>query len=271
MSIQQLFFGTGAAVAKVTATGGTIYTDGNYKVHIFSSTGTFSISQITDSNASLDVLIIGGGSIGGSGEGAFQDYDGKTGGQGGSGAFTRLYTGLTFGSYFSVANYTATVAAQNSNSSQLNNSTASPFIATSGQAAKQGGDGGYGAAYDSDSGLCLGGATNGFAGAAGYTNTWGTTFVYGSGGGGGGGGATQGPSPCGTPGAGGSAGTGAGAGGAGGSNLSTGSVGSNATTYGSGGGGGGGAGSDENQGIVINGGVGGNGSAGAVVIRYQFQ
>lgn len=270
MSIQQLFF-SGAATAKVTATGGTVYTDGNYKVHIFSSTGTFSVSQITDSNASLDVLVIGGGSIGNNGDGAYFDFDGKSGGDGGTGSLSRLYTGLTFGSYFGVANYTATVAAQNSSGSQLNNSTASPFIATSGQAAKQGGVAGTGAVYDSAIPACTGGATAGGTGQTGYTNTWGTTFVYGSGGGGGGGGATQGGSPCTTPGAGGSAGTGGGAGGSGGSNLGTGGAGSNATTYGSGGGGGGGAGSDEDSGTVINGGAGGNGSAGAIVIRYLFQ
>ena len=267
MSIQQLFFSTGASSDKIVATGGTIYTSGNYKDHVFSSSGTFSISEINDVNASLQVLVVGGGGIGNSGTGAYFDYDGKDGGSGGNGALSRIYSGLAFGTYFNVANYSVTVGAQNTNDSQVANKTASPFICTSGQAAAQGGMNGAGAVYDSDSGLCTSSATAGSTSGAGYLYTGATSFYYGYGGGGGGGGGAQ---LCTSGAAGGASGFGEGAGGSGGNNLSPGNNGASASGYGSGGGGGG-AGSDDNNGNIINGGTGGNGSSGVVVIRYLYK
>ena len=267
MSIQQLFFNTPATGPKVVATGGTVYTDGNYKVHIFSSTSTFIVSEVNDPNASLDVLIIGGGYQGVAGESAEYDWDGKPGGAGGAGAYTRLYTGLAFGTYFHATNYTALVAAQNSSNSQLNNDV-SGFISTSGQARKLGGNGGNGAVYEPASSSCVSNTTAASAGESGYLNTWRTSFTYGSSGGGGGGGGAL--DNC-LPSNGAAGGTGAGSGNSGGAVYNNGSNGTSATTYGSGGGGGGGAGSDGDEGGLVDGGAGGNGSSGAVIIRYQYQ
>lgn len=272
MSIQQLFFGTGAAAAKVVATGGTVYTEGNYKVHVFSSTGTFSVSAINDANTTLEVIVIGGGSIGNAGGDSLYDYDGRDGGAGGPGALHRSYTSLTFGSYFDVANYTATIGGANTNNSQLNNKTASPFICTSGSAAKQGGAGGSGAWFDSSTSQCYSSSTAGGSGQGSYSINWlssnlGTIYVAGAGGGGGGGGSDGGCNAS----AGGSFGNGEAAGGAGGNFESAGSAGGNATLYGGGGGGGGGAGSNNESGIFISGGAPGNGNSGAIFIRYLFQ
>lgn len=272
MSIQQLFFGTGAGAAKVVATGGTVYTEGNYKVHVFTSTGTFAVSAINDANATLEVLVIGGGSIGNPGGDSLYDYDGRNGGSGGPGALNRTYSSLTFGSYFNVANYTATIGGANTNDSQLNNKTASPFICTSGNVAKQGGAGGNGAVFDSGTSQCTSNSTAGGNGQGSYTTSWlssnlGIIYYAGAGSGGGGGGADG---ACyGSPG--GFINNGEAAGGAGGNFESAGSSGGNATQYGGGGGGGGGAGSNNESGVFISGGAPGNGNSGAILIRYLFQ
>jgi hypothetical protein len=54
--------------AFVAATGGTITTDGDYKVHTFNSSGTFTITDAGDASGSntFDVLIVAGGGGGGS-------------------------------------------------------------------------------------------------------------------------------------------------------------------------------------------------------------
>ena len=60
----------------ITATGGTITTDGDYKVHSFTSSGTFTVTSLGDFN-SVEYLIVAGGGGGG--------YE--TGGGGGAGGF----------------------------------------------------------------------------------------------------------------------------------------------------------------------------------------
>lgn len=270
MSIQQLFFSSSAA-NKIVATGGTVYTNGNYKVHLFSASGTFSISEINDTNASLDVLVVAGGYTGIDGGSAEFDFDGRDGGGGGQGSYSRIYSGLAFGTYFNATNYAVTIAASDNFNSQVNNKTASPFIATGGQAIKLSGQGGSGAVYLSDNSTCISAATSGGAGETGYSTTWtGSTINYSSGAGGGGGGASDG-SGCGTPGAGGAGGTGAGSGGAGGNFFGNGNNATAATAYGSGGGGGGGAGSNNESGDILNGGLATSGISGVVLIRYQYQ
>ena len=66
---------TPSSIIYMTATGGTITTGGNYKVHTFTSSGTFIITQL-GSIGQVDALIIAGG---GSGSG----YGGGGGGAGG--------------------------------------------------------------------------------------------------------------------------------------------------------------------------------------------
>jgi len=62
---QVLGFGTvaGTPVPFYAATGGTVTTDGDYKVHSFTSSGTFAVTQVPSdpSSAELDYLIIAGG------------------------------------------------------------------------------------------------------------------------------------------------------------------------------------------------------------------
>ena len=60
------------------ATGGTITTDGDFKVHTFNSSGTFNISNKGD--AALEYLVIAGGGSGG--------FSGNGGSQVGAGGFT---------------------------------------------------------------------------------------------------------------------------------------------------------------------------------------
>jgi len=53
----------------ITATGGTITTCGNFKIHTFTSPGTFCVSSLatTPSNNTVDYLVVGGGGNGGAG------------------------------------------------------------------------------------------------------------------------------------------------------------------------------------------------------------
>lgn len=270
--ISAILAGNATVPEKIVATGGTVYIEGNYKVHVFTSTGTFSISQIRDSNATLDVLVIGGGYIGNAGDSSLYDYDGKNGGAGGGGAFSRLYSNLTFGTYFNATNYTATVGGANTNDSQLNNKTASPFTCLSGNVSKQGGAGGSGAVFDSAIMECTSPSTAGGNGQGSYVLNWLSTnlgaIYYAGGGSGGGGGGSDGG--CGAS-PGGFLSNGEAQGGAGGNFESAGSDGGNANQYGGGGGGGGGAGSNNESGVPISGGSPGNGNSGAIFIRYLFK
>lgn len=277
MSIQQLFFSTGAGADKIVATGGTIITNGNYKVHVFTSTGTFSVSAINDSNASLDVFLVNGGYNGVVGDTATSDYDGKNGGDGGQGGNYRTYSSLAFGTYFNISNFNVVVAAAGSTGSQCNTGGV-PFTASGGSTGSVGGPYGPGSIWDSGSQTCSANGQSGGVGINGTSNNWtGTTYYYGSGGGGGGGGGAGDVNSC-DPGDGGVGGNGAGDGNSGGGYNSNGNPGLPAPTTsthlysrGNGGGGGGGAGGNNESGITKTGGGGGAGSAGIVIIRYQFQ
>ncbi|SVD20573.1 uncharacterized protein METZ01_LOCUS373427, partial [marine metagenome] len=66
----------------VAATGGTITTDGDYKVHTFNSSGTFTVTSTSGGDAAVDFLVIGGGGGGGG-------YAG--GGGGGAGGYRTSY------------------------------------------------------------------------------------------------------------------------------------------------------------------------------------
>jgi len=88
---QVLGFGTVAGAPEVlyAATGGTVTTDGDYKVHSFTSSGTFAVTQVASdpANAELDYLIIAGGASGGANSGS--------GGGAGGRLYLENYTGIT--------------------------------------------------------------------------------------------------------------------------------------------------------------------------------
>ena len=44
-----------------SATGGSVSTSGNFKVHVFNSSGTFSVSTVGNQGTTLEYLIIAGG------------------------------------------------------------------------------------------------------------------------------------------------------------------------------------------------------------------
>jgi hypothetical protein len=94
----------------ITATGGTITTDGNFRIHTFTTTGSFTFdvqitASVTSSNT-IEYLIVAGGGGGGNGEGGLIPNYWRGGGGGGAG-------GLLSGSYTitSVGAYTGSVGA----------------------------------------------------------------------------------------------------------------------------------------------------------------
>ena len=100
MSVANLLLGAASSAKFTVATGGTVTTDGNYKVHTFTGGGTFSVSQVGD-DPSVSYLIAAGGAAGGGGYGgSAQNWMGGGGGAGG------LLTGTT---NVSATSYTITV------------------------------------------------------------------------------------------------------------------------------------------------------------------
>jgi len=255
----------------MSATGGTITTDGDYKVHSFTSNGTFTPSSITG-DGYVEYLVIGGGGAGAA--------DGSTtagNGGGGAGGYRTGYLPVT------AQAYSITVGAGGvgtTGSSQVNGANSVFSSITS----SGGGGGGYftstpGAAGGSGGGGSAQTAAGGAANPAGQGNA-GETATNGQGGGGGGGAGE----------AGGTDGTGQGgdglassitgssvtrAGGGGGSRASGG-----ARAGGTGGGGAGGNGGAGTSGTAntgsgggagVSGGSAGSGGSGIVIIRYKFQ
>ena len=85
MSFGYTVLGFGSGVAGQLASGGTITTDGDYKVHTFNSSGIFTIPRLSNVlNAQVEYLVIAGGGGGGGG----------TAGGGGAGGY-RTATGFT--------------------------------------------------------------------------------------------------------------------------------------------------------------------------------
>lgn len=78
----------------MSATGGTVTTDGNYKVHTFTTSGTFTV---TSGSGSVDSLVIAGGGAGGA----------SYGGGGGAGG----YKYASPGAVYSAGAYTVTIGA----------------------------------------------------------------------------------------------------------------------------------------------------------------
>ncbi len=272
-------------IAYNVATGGTVITDGNYKIHYFTTSGTLTFSQVGSQYPIVELLMAGGG--GGGGGGASNNGGG---GGGGGGVYTTIFTPAA-------QSYTLTIGAGGAGGTSGNGANGgNTQFHSSWTAVGGGGGGGYGSAglvgasgggSGRDAGAGQGGGTNaggeGYAGGSSYSNSWasagggggaGSTGVdgsndsgarsggYGQGGYGypskilgnvayfsdGGGGAWQtsgGAAPQG----------GAGNGGAGSSGGS--GAGGGATYYGGGGGGG-------------QFGNGGSGYSGIIVVRYQF-
>jgi len=269
---------SGVDTTIIAATGGTIYTSGNYKYHKFTADGTFTVTS-TQGISIVAALVIAGGGGGG----------GDNGGGGGAGGY--LYTAehsvsataysITVGNGGAGAGGSDAVNGQNSVFSSLT-ATGGGFGGTNNKthAGASGGSGGGGGGGTAGGG---GGGTagQGYAGGSSGGNT-----SPKSGGGGGGAGAVGAPGPstgtggigsnaqsawatitssgdsgyyaggggAGHEGAGGSNAGGTGGGGAGGGTSDTGVAGTANT-----GGGGGGANS------------GGAGGSGIVIIRYKFK
>lgn len=265
----------------ITATGGTITTDGNFKVHTFTSSGTFTI---TGGSGSVDSLVVGGG--GGAG--------GSVGGGGGAGRVIYTAPGATYGT----GSYTVTVGAGGAGGAPASNGSNGSSSAFDSITAAGGGGGG---AYNAN-----GNATNGSGGGAGgssdgVVDTGGAAGLALSNAGGDNNGSSSGNNPSAGGGGAGAAGgtvvvdTTGGNGGVGVSNSITGA----AVFYGGGGGGvapvgvggtagtggngGGGAGNNSGVGTAGTANTGGGGGAsgvastggaggsGVVILRYQYQ
>jgi len=295
----------------ITATGGSVATCGDYKIHTFTSDGTFCVSAGNGPFAKIDYLVIAGG---GSGSRISSPVNSIfVNGGGGAGGYRESHCATVSGSYtasplatptslqLSVQAYPVTVGGGGASGSSGSNSIFNTITSAGGGAGgisapacsgnKNGANGGSGG----------GGYYNGGSGGSGNTppvsppqgNNGGDGVVPTSNGGGGGGGATA---------VGSNANPGAGPGGAGAtSSISTtpvtraggGGGGSGGPTAGSGGSGGGGAGAAglTPTGITgtpgtanTGGGAGGNndyaggggsaaatGGSGIVIIRYKYQ
>jgi len=294
--------------AFVTATGGTITTSGNFKIHTFTGPGTFAVSCAGNAQGSNTVsyaVVAGGG--GGGGSEAVADPTAVTGGGGGAGGYREgkassdCYTASPLnapsGLPVSVQSYPITVggggAAGTNSPREGANGSASIFssITSAGGGGTPGATGGTGGSGGGVRGACSTGNVG-----AGNTppvsppqgNPGGvltvTSSPYGAAGGGGAtaAGATNGPS-----GAGGAGGAGATssinatptarAGGGGGAN---GHPGTNTAAGGTGGGGGGSrpqinattnTGGGGAGAVADSPGLAGTGGSGIVIIRYKFQ
>ena len=174
---------TGGGSAFIVATGGTITTCGNDKIHTFTGPGTFTVCQIASTcaptNNVVSYTVVGGGGAGGN----------SNGGGGGSGGFRELvspsapYSGSPLNGYPSAPNritVTATAfpitvgaggTAGPSTGTSVVNGNNSTFSTITGAAGGGGGSGyGPGSHNDgNDGGSGGGGGTNGGCGGTGNT------------------------------------------------------------------------------------------------------
>ena len=293
--------GEGLLEGFMCATGGTITTCGNFKIHTFTGPGTFTVNSLACSPANdvVDYLVVAGGGSGGA-------INSGAGGAGGyresSGTATGCYTASPLGACVSALSVSAqgypitigaggaSVNCQNCQGNDGSNSVFSTITSTGG-----GGGGSNGSLKNGRPGGSGGSATDGGSGGSG--NTPPTSPPQGNGGG---------PSTTSSSGGGGGGAGGAGTTatvenvGANGANGATTSINGSPTTYAGGGGGGGrplgsgttpqggtgGGGNGSNSGNgspgTANTGGGGGGSApcnacsgsggsGVVIIRYKYQ
>ena len=243
----------------ITATGGTITTSGNFKIHSFTGDGSFVVSQVgnspvapTGGPGNVDYLVVAGGGSG-------QSY----GGGGGAGGYRTSFPspGCNAGSFpISTTTYPITVGAGGAAPGSFSANPGSPSIfstITSSGGGRGGGGCGNGLPADpsSSGGSGGGGGSSGWAQAAGTGNTppvsppqgnpGGTGATGGGGSSGGGGGA----STSGTAASGGNAGPGG--------SGSTNSISGSPVTYA-----GGGGGAPQAPGTPGTGGPGGGGTGG---------
>jgi len=289
-------------VAPIVATGGTITTtpDGLYRVHTFTTSGTFTV---TSGGGNVDYLVVGGGGAGGRG-----DNSGSGGGGGGAGRVVEGTITLPLGSIsVTVGNGgTGGALATEANSSGGNSQLGSGIIATGGgrgarigtspTAAMTGGPGGSGGGgfRSPNAGGSADPVTVGSYGYSGGSGAGGSSLGDGGGGGGGGGAGGVGSNGAGINGGSGGAGhlsTIDGSskyygGGGGGGRHGTGSAGTGGSAVGGNGGsthggpgsdgsinsgGGGGGGAQGGSSCTLGGGrCGGAGGSGIVIIRYPI-
>lgn len=260
----------GNVASYIVATGGTITTDGNYKIHTFTSSGTLAISA---GSGAIESLVVAGGGGGGN----------SSAGGGGGGGVVHTTPGATYG----VGSYTVTVGAGGAGSAggvQGVNGSNSAFDTitatgggggghngTAGSAGGSGGGGGSGQAGGS------GAAGQGFAGGSGFSGA-GTDS-----GGGGGGASALGSNGANSTGGNGGAGVSKSISGAAVTYGGGGGGGTTGATQGTGGAGGGanGANNAANNGTANTGGGGGGrgdglgsagtGGSGIVIVRYRYR
>jgi hypothetical protein len=94
----------------IVATGGTITTCGNYKIHTFTSPGTFCVSSLSNNptNNNVDYLVVAGGASGGRGSSAGGGGGGAGGARMSSGTATGCYTSSPLGACVSAIPVSAT-------------------------------------------------------------------------------------------------------------------------------------------------------------------
>ena len=272
----------------ITATGGTVSTSGNCKIHTFTGPGTFSVTSLADCSANNVVAYMvvaggGGGAAAGAGAGGYRE--GKTNSVT---PYTASPTAASTGLTVTATDFPITVGSGGAQRTNGNNSVFSTITSTggggnpqSGPGSQPGNSGGSGAAgFQNDSNPASGGSGNTPPVSPSQGNDGGasnTANASGGGGGAGGSGGNGGPStadggagvtscisgsPVGRAGGGvgydgsGTATDGGGVGGGPGGPQPSGGDGSANT----GGGGGGG------QSFV-----GGSGGSGIVIIRYKYQ
>ena len=289
----------------VTATGGTITTSGNFKIHTFTGPGTFCVSCAGNpiGSGSVDYLVVaggggaGGGQSGGGGGGGYRESSGNA-----SGCYTVSPLGACVSALsVTVQGYPITVGGGGSGkpSSTCGNikgcSGANSIFSTITSTGGGGGGANSGGSIGRPGGSGGGGSDNGAAGSGNTPpvsppqgNNGGPSSTPSNGGGGGGAGAAGSPAP--TPCVGANGGDGATtsinlspvtrAGGGGGGGRPGGSP-----TTPQGGSGGGGNGSNDGSGsngttntggggggVSLNPGyTSGNGGSGIVIIRYKYQ
>lgn len=226
----------------IEATGGTVTEDGDFKIHTFTSSGTFEVLSAPEGQT-LDLLVLGGGSSG---------WSFTNDGNGGAGGTANLNTGVTP----SVQSYTITVGAGgagftagniNNTGNPGNSSSALGFTATGGTVNGDNANYNNNGASKSEVDAGIGGAGSG-GNASNSIGGSGTNLLSATYYGGGGSGGRRNNNPQYT----------APHGGGTGGNFSNNP--GNGTTRGAGGGG-----------TSYFGRPGGNGAGGQVIIKYQFQ
>jgi hypothetical protein len=273
----------------ISATGGTVIDDAGYRIHVFTSPGSFVVSSLNLSPGTVEYLVVAGGAAGGTG-----DVSGRYGGGGGAGGF-RTATGFPV----TATTYPITVGAGGAPGAGTGGAANSGNPSIFSTITSAGGGGGAGGLVSTPVAGGPGGSGGGGQNNIGGTgntppvsppqgNPGGTTTVTGGSAGGGGAGAagpstapvsaggigspiTWLPASYGTPGpapgryfAGGGSGGGTASGGAGGGgpNILPGTVNPGTTNTGGGGAGGQGPGGTPT--------VAGSGGSGIVVIRYPI-